>query len=88
MENFADLKRKPGKQPKPPGDPAQLAEVKEFCLVRGITRGAVARRLGVSWQAVTNWWNGKLTVDRLEELKELVRSIEQWEQANGKQFGG
>ena len=76
-----------GRPPSKQGDLKEMEQIKAFFAKRDIPRSRVAKQIGVSFTSVCRWWEGNVTENRLEQLKELVEKIETVEKMAGKPFG-
>ena len=67
---------------------AETEELRLFFISRKIANQRLAEVLGVTGQAVSNWWSLGVPEARYEELKQLKSKISEWERRSGRQFPG
>jgi len=83
------LPRKPkGKVAAPRLTLTETQELRLFFISRKIANQRIAEVLGVTGQAISNWWALGVPESRFEELKGLMDKILDWERLSGCRFPG
>jgi len=71
----------------PPANPPEVEKVIAEFRNRKITYYRLARSLNVSSTAAAKWFKGQISQARLEQLKDLLAKVQNWEEENGRLFG-